>query len=477
MSWIYEKLRIPSEVHGKIRCTRWFGRWSVESGGTGQANAYLNTLWRKALRRAIPDPQNITRILILGFGTGGAFREFYRRFPRAHIVTVEIDPVMVDLARRFGMFHGTVWPEIHMGSAEQVLPTLSGRFDLIVSDMFVGHEVAADTASPLLMREVQRLLHPHGHLIVNAYREPIFFHAFSSACATVNIWKHAANWIGHFRPHGAGVIGDALPPGYVPFFACKEYLLRDYRSRPRFLIVRAGAAWGIRHMLGPCVIERYHSDQEPIVASGPLRFVMWDSWTCIAAPRGWHRFPGNARRKLTGFAEIPFAGDVQRAWSELARRERKKWMTQHEWTIAKVDVETYCRVYAQCGKPSSLVRSFSQLIRHKTRAHGDLFHLYGVVSLDTGELIAGLAVLDVPEIRVSIHVTGFILPIARHTPAGVGLINHWFCESQSRGIRFCDFDGFFAPGDPVSWKGFSRFKSQFGVRFVAYPDPFWRIAR
>ena len=119
-------------------------------------------------------------------------------------------------------------------------------------------------------------------------------------------------------------------------------------------------------------------------------------------------------------------------------------------------------------------------IKHRmmlSRAHGDLFHLYGVVSLDTGELIAGLAVLDVPEIRVSIHVTGFILPIARHTPAGVGLINHWFCESQSRGIRFCDFDGFFAPGDPISWKGFSRFKSQFGVRFVAYPDPFWRIAR
>ncbi len=477
MSWIHESLRIPSDVHGELRCTRWFGRWSVESGGTGQANAYLNALWRTTLRRVIPDPQSIARILILGFGTGGAFYEFYRRFPRAHIVTVEIDPVMIELARRFGALRGSPWPEIHLGSAEQVLPTLHGRFDLIISDMFVGHDVAADTSSPALMRELNRLAHPNGHLIVNAYREPIFFDGFSSAFATVQTWKYAANWIGHFRPHGAGVVGDVLPPGFVPFFACKEYLAREYRSRPKFEVVCAGAAWGVRHTLGPFVIERYHSDSEPIMAPGPLRFVMWDSWKSSETPRGWRRCHGHARRKLTGFSEIPPSGDVHHSWSEHARRARHAWMTQRAWRITDIDAETYCRAYAHCGKPSSLIRAFSEAVRHKMRVHGDLLHLYGVVSRDTGAVIAGIAALDVPEIHASIHVTGFILPSTRRIPSGVGLIHHWFCESQSRGIRFCDFDGFFVKGEPAAWKGFSTFKSQFGTRFVAYPDPYWRIAR
>lgn len=477
MSWLYESFRIPSDVHGEIRCTRLFGRWTVEAGGTGQASDYLNAMWRKALRRAVPEPETVTRILILGFGTGGAFPEFYRRFPKAHIVTIEIDPVMVDLARRFGALNGFPWPEIHVGRAEEILPTVTGQFDLVISDMFVGHDVAKDTASPILMRELSRLIRPNGHLLINAYREPTYFNGFSSEFAFVQKWKYLLNWIAHFRPHGAGVIGDALPAGYVPFFSCKEYLEREYRSWPPFEVVDAGDAHGVRQTIGPISIERYHGDVEPALAPGRLRVVLWDSWTRLAPPAGWHRFPGNPRRSLMGYAEIPATGDIHPHWSELARRERKKWLAQEECTIATIDAETYCAAYAKCGKSRSIIRGFSSGVRRKAKTHGDLLHLYAVISRATGEIVAGLATLDVPEIKTSIHVTGFILPSARHSPAGVGLVNQWFRDSQSRGIRFCDFDGFYAKGEPIEWKGFSRFKSQFGTKFIAYPKPFWRIAR
>ncbi len=475
MSWLYESFRVPSDVHGEIRCTRLLGRWTVEAGGTGQASDYLNTMWRKALREIPRD--SVARILILGFGTGGAFPEFYKRFPRAHIVTVEIDPVMVDLAKRFGALRGFLWPEVHVGRAEEILPTLTGQFDLIVSDMFVGHDVAKDTASPVLMRELARLLRPNGHLLVNAYREPIFFDGFLSAFATVKKWKYLANWIAHFRPHGAGVVGDAMPSGYVPFFSCEGYLEREYREWPPFEIVNAGNAWGVRRKIGPISVERYHGDVEPVTQPGRLRFVMWDPWTRLAPPAGWHRYLGNPRRSLMGYAELPQFGDVHLAWSELARRERKKWLAQDEYEIKLIDAETYCAAYARCGKSQSIIDGFSSGVRRKTKAHGDLLHLYGVVSRKTGEVVAGLAAVDIPEIKTSIHVTGFILPAARHSPAGVGLVNRWFLDSQSRGMRFCDFDGFYAKGEPAEWKGFSRFKSQFGTRFIAYPKPFWRITR
>lgn len=475
MSWLFERFIVPSEIHGEMTCIRSFGRWYIGAGGTGQASSYLNRMWRQALRRTIPKSHPIKNILILGCGTGGAFREFYRRFPKAHIVTTEIDPVMIELAKRCGFLKGVPWPEIHMGRSEEILPTVHGAFDLIVSDMFIGRDVATETSSATVMRELTRLLRPNGHLILNAYSEPSYADRFSPTFCLVQQWVYKENHLAHFRPHGAGVIGDERPPGYVPYFSCKAYLEREYRGRPGFEVVNAGDAVGIRQSFGAFLIERYHSNVEPNVERGRLKFVMWDSWNVIKPPRGWRHLPGMPRRALMGYAEVPTTGDVSIGWSELARRERKKWLTQSEWMIKEVEAEGYCAAYAKSGKTEVLIREFSASIRRKQKFQCELTHLYGVVSRETGELIAGFATLDIPEIRTSLHVSGFVLPKARAIPVGVGLVGHWFTESQRRGMRYCEFDGFYAPGAPRSWKGFSRFKAQFGTRFVAYPKSFWKV--
>lgn len=79
--------------------------------------------------------------------------------------------------------------------------------------------------------------------------------------------------------------------------------------------------------------------------------------------------------------------------------------------------------------------------------------------------------IDVPEASLSIHHMAFYLPTAEHYSANVGLIDAWFRHGIERRLRFLDFDAFYAPGDPRSWRGFSRFKSQFGTRFIRYPNP------
>lgn len=477
MSWLYESRWVPSEINGQIRCVRWFGRWSVVVSGAGQASSYLDSLWRTVLRCIEAEPASIRRILVLGFGTGGAIPQFRRRFSKAHLVTVEIDPVMVRLAGELQMLRKHDWPEMHIGNALDVLPKLTGHFDLIVCDMFLGRDVAAVTTQYGVMNEIQRLLDPQGHLLVNAYAQPDVLDAYQALFARAARWKHIANWIGYFRTHQAGVLGDHWPEDFTSFMSCSAYLEREYGNRSGFSVVHAGEAWGIRQCLGPLCIERSYGQQRPIPPIGPLRLHIWDSFSLKQPPKGWRTFPGAPWRRRTGYAVIPPHGDIHLEWSELAKRERKKWKTQTTWEIIEVDVETYCRFYDRCGKSRSLIQLFSAAVRRKAIRHGERLHLYGAVRRGTMDLIAGLAVLDIPEICGSIHVTGFILDAARHSPANVGLITHWFETSQSRGIRFCDFDGFYTKGEPTSWKGFSRFKSQFGTRFIAYQPAFWRLTR
>jgi hypothetical protein len=52
------------------------------------------------------------------------------------------------------------------------------------------------------------------------------------------------------------------------------------------------------------------------------------------------------------------------------------------------------------------------------------------------------------------------------------MIDHWFQEGIRQGFTYLDFDLFWNQGDPEAWRGFSRFKSQFGIRYIRYPQPF-----
>ncbi|OED30109.1 trans-aconitate 2-methyltransferase [Methanosphaera sp. WGK6] len=52
-----------------------------------------------ALINAIPDNKSNPRILDLGCGTGGLVTKIFKRFPKAHVVCVDISNVMIEIAK------------------------------------------------------------------------------------------------------------------------------------------------------------------------------------------------------------------------------------------------------------------------------------------------------------------------------------------------------------------------------------------
>lgn len=477
MSWFYAHEKIPSAINGTIECVRILGEWQIIVGGSGQSGPYLDTMWKQAVRR-IPNPESVRKILVLGLGIGSSLRAYYRRFPKAHLTVVEIDPVMVGLMNRFGFLKKFPTPEILLGDAETIVPNLRGTFDLVVFDLFIGPAVAKATRGKDLLQAALQRLSRKGYLLLNAYKEPDLIDLFGTSCREIARWKYLQSHVALFRPWGAGTVGDPLPPAYRHMYSCQPFMQREFSPLRRTRAIGTAAAPGFLRALPGFDFLHFLGDTPPTERPPKTRarFTVWQPIRRTDVPEGWIRWPVSGHRRLTGFAQIP-PGDepYDLDWSEHAKRHLKRWKKQTAHAIRDADLDTYLAAFARCGKPKGLIARFREELRRKEQAHPGQLRLRVAEPIGGGAIIAGFATLWIPEIQQTFHVTSFITPEGRETAAAFGLVDDAFRIAQARGDRTLEFDAFYLPGDPRSWKGFTRFKEQFGVHYIRWPKPLARF--
>jgi hypothetical protein len=180
--------------------------------------------------------------------------------------------------------------------------------------------------------------------------------------------------------------------------------------------------------------------------------------------------------RMTGFA-MP-SPDGERGWSSHARRHAARWrklVAAGEREIVDLSLEEYLAAHAKADLDPYVKLAYPGLLRAKAAGHGPRLRCIGS-RRPGGPIDAGLAFLHIPEARQSVHIAAFMGGAAQEDPASTGLVMRWFDECRREGIPVMDFGFFWAPGDPRDWRGFSRFKSGFGVRPVLYPPPLLRLA-
>lgn len=230
---------------------------------------------------------------------------------------------------------------------------------------------------------------------------------------------------------------------------------------------------------GPFIFDRYMGDTEPTIEpGGPLRLVIWQPIHNVAATQGWRKSWIIERKHTIGVATVPSSGDYTHAWSSHARRHVRTWRKQEcdDWVIEPISYDTFAQAYKNAHMDPILKFAFLGLIRQKCRSHGGYFHLIGARRKDRTTYEAGFAYLHIPESRQMYHTVSFICPSAKHTRVGYGIMDFWFKHAQRIGVEHLDFGLFWEKGSPPSWKGFSRFKSQFGVQLIQFPRPYTRWA-
>jgi len=136
--------------------------------------AYTRTMFASYLFQPHPE-----KVLIVGLG-GGAMVHFLRRHdPQVHIDAVEIDPVVVKIAKDY--FHIQPGEKLDVITADGLdyLKTTQTRYDVIYLDAFLKPSTETDqTGIPLRLKTirfyqmVQQKLRPDGVVVINLNQHP-----------------------------------------------------------------------------------------------------------------------------------------------------------------------------------------------------------------------------------------------------------------------------------------------------------------
>ena len=117
-----------------------------------------------------PEPK---RILLLGLGIGVLPRTFNEIFPASHIDVVEIDPNVLEVARKFFFFHTSENLHVHIDDGFNFVMQLpdNASYDMIVLDAFI--DVTEECCAPdsfltdHFIEKVNQRLSPNGVLVIN----------------------------------------------------------------------------------------------------------------------------------------------------------------------------------------------------------------------------------------------------------------------------------------------------------------------
>lgn len=269
-----------------------------------------------------------------------------------------------------------------------------------------------------------------------------------------------------------------LPADYRTYLADPNYLRREITTQKGFTLVGQDDCKGVAWHYGPVRFERYVGDQEPAYDNeGLLRLVTWQRVNRNEIPTGWRATSIVMPTSRTGFANVDGDPEYYKRWSSHAQRHRKQWLKeQTEWEIVPITVDEYIAAYKRSKQDAFLKFLFSNLLRDKVRGHGENVHIVGARRKGAhSPTEAGFAFVDVPETKQSIHLMSFHTQDAKEHSVGTGLMDYWFLQAPLAGTRFLEFGTFWTPGEPNSWKGFSKFKAQFGLQFTDYPSPLVRL--
>ena len=162
---------VDSPINGKIAVVKSlsFGT-SIQVGGLTQSGGIVTSIWNKTLRKVKNSKLKIKNCLVLGLGGGGIAGVIKEFWPEAEITAVDIDPVMVELGKKFLKLDNKN-VKIVISDAFDFLtdhrPLNTDHFDLICIDLYLGDEFPKKFESKNFIRLVRSHLVKGGVCVFN----------------------------------------------------------------------------------------------------------------------------------------------------------------------------------------------------------------------------------------------------------------------------------------------------------------------
>ena len=159
---VYNDIFVTKEANLLQLSFQWKG-WRFDQSVTNLADPDdLPMPYSRTMSIAAIFPPDIKRVLVLGLGAG-SIPVYLRRFvPDATIDAVELDPGVIDVARRYFGLRETGTFRLIPGDARMFLNRHSEPYDLIFVDAFTGSYIPFHLMTKEFYQLVRNRLSPHG---------------------------------------------------------------------------------------------------------------------------------------------------------------------------------------------------------------------------------------------------------------------------------------------------------------------------
>jgi spermidine synthase len=104
---------------------------------------------------------NINSVLMVGLGGGSAQRSFQHYYPQTKVESVEIDPVVLQIAKDYFNFQETAAQRVHVSDGRMFLRRSTAKYDLIILDAYVQGRYGSCLPQHLATQEFFQIVRDH----------------------------------------------------------------------------------------------------------------------------------------------------------------------------------------------------------------------------------------------------------------------------------------------------------------------------
>jgi spermidine synthase len=155
---------------------------------------------------ALPVVAKTGRILVVGLGGACIQRYLHMLLPDAIIETAELDPAVLDVARKFFFFKEDAGQKVHIGDGRRFIEQSREKYDLIMLDAFSATSIPYMLATKEFLEIVKDHLATGGAVCTNLWYDQEDYHDMLKTYAAVFPEWHLMRC-----PHSTNAILLALP--------------------------------------------------------------------------------------------------------------------------------------------------------------------------------------------------------------------------------------------------------------------------
>ena len=199
--------------------------------------------------------------------------------------------------------------------------------------------------------------------------------------------------------------------------------------------------------------------------------VVWIPYSKTDIPAGWRRLYMTDHYQETGYTILD-SENYTKKWNDRARRTNKKFLASGG-TVRAVTREEYIEGFRATKVKHWYKSDYISYYKKITSIAPDAIRQWLCYNRE-GKAVAGLAVHDYNSDH-SVHLSAFTGRDAYEIQWGTGLIDAWFRDSLTRGIKYLSFDQLRQKYWPNDQKGYTEFKENFIEYRLSFPKAYFKF--